>query len=1844
MSRIMILFGLVLGTSGLQSQTAQDVNEGLRLESSSTMGVSHLKWFGKPGRTYFVQTSESLMAADWAYAPVVEAGGSAVIQWGYTSTSERAFLRLVYTDISYIGTAASADFDGDGITNLEELNTHHTDPFKADTDNDGLPDGWEVLHGLNPLNSSGSQGGQGDLDGDGMSNQEEHYFGRNPASSAPDALGDIDLDGVPDYRDAVQYDPAFNHSPSGIPRYAFVDLGPCYAFWDMSDNGTLLWQSAAASGGNTPLARWSPVKPTKYDFTISSATKPSGAYSFSPKRIFNDGRLYGIGQETSNLGRIGVFDPDTSLSNWLAPLTPEPGVPLSSFSIDKCALGPGGEIYSGVSYTLNIATGIKDWAAHMRVSGTASVFESKAAKTQGSFTHNNRQTDANSAHGVARYKETTGSNYSLKEYELVTGSSVIPLESAEYYANARIFDFTQVAPMNQPWVIGRRTDYADTTRSGTYIYKPNANASSWQPHALYLNESDFTLGSRLKNYQLVSAQKQVFADHNSSFTGIWADGQFEKWADNNISWNDYSSRSLERISETGVVAAEASIGGQKRMLAMVPVDFGIADESIIVPADVAQVELPTYFEGNEERVLGGRVSWQIVAGTGGTLSQQTAEFGADDVPDVDTMLTTSHVTNQSYQVQANLTEIKMGDPAVPGGAVWLPSSLKTRSGTILVGPGEASNIVMNAQKVFLGPTVTSIPSDGTSTLNITAFVRDEFGNFASSNIPTFWRLKGDGETFQESSVTTNVAGFASLRAGRFPGLTQTVILEIDEKRQELLITNTSLNVGITPGVVQTETSAVGEVKTFTVTATASAANGTAVRWSTSQGVVTAQQNTITSGAASATIKVTLPNEAGGAPVVVIASVAESSAITSVELAPLAAILAATPVVPDETSNLTINAPSLAGREVKVSSSRTHVESALYESAELADGVVSSSPQLTAHEFGVEVAWTRPPAPPAAPAFTGAVLVQNSVYELSVNASGLPTVVLNPGSTPITLAITDSTAAPAPGESVTIYWNFDSGTKMSLSSKGRKVETLLADSPPAGTEHGIPTGSTSLVSAVKLHHRPDTAAPVPATDVRPVKLDTQDDEITLTLPPSGIASVAVNVPDDQITEGSDRLQLRIETVDVAEVGNPPLPQYSFAYSVPIAQPVPGSGPDAGAIAADSATLWTNVEYDNRPATAAEQGELTRYAHAATARAAVTDFQTDLAGLSPPAFGGQLAHQAQQGKNFLAMAQKIDVAITDIEALARRMDQMTVTDGTGKQLFQVDTAIGARTAMLLGRTSLGQWIQAGKQKMAAALKEAGDSALTATVESFQSTMSWTHSTLVAAKLDNLPLIRDADKLVQQLTEEGLVDYMKALSRLTTTIQNNPQASALHLFSQLEGVIQPPLDSWAAGGGDTEKVAVAGAGMLTYCVQTGSLIASTTCDKDAVRRMVGNALGTIISAAVGSTEARNELEELVPFWSWLVMGEQVADFWQTAQYYKSGKRAGELVVQAIGDITILIPVVKGAQIAIKSVNGVTKASIRQALSKVGNTFTRKKQTDPVGASETITHSLDHPAGSIGCFPAGTLVLMGDGSLKAIEAIRAEELIMADDPGDDLPAAPRRVLELLENRTEQLCDVQVLTGTATSTVTSTSEHPFWVQGKGWTAAADLSAGSVLTTPNNKTVTVHGVSLRDTKCGTWNLTVTDSHSFFVKAGECVVLVHNTKPGARVYVVYEVPLPNGKYYVGRCSLPWDGVSSVEEAAQKAIRRRFARHHRAAIHDGFLEKNAKTQWHEIYDASDYSKKQSIYGTMRGVEHRLEEDWANQGKSANRDTPGWKKPIADNNPNRTTYLNKADTRGIQMCPKR
>jgi hypothetical protein len=153
-ARLALMLVLVSWMTPVQAQTAADYNEGLQATAGTQAGDFTLSWWGKAGRTYFIQQSFDLMT--WQYVPVVVSGAADVCGMNFTCSDFRQFWRLRYTDQAYTGSVEDADFDGDGLTNLEEA-TLGTDPFNPDSDGDGVNDADEVDFDLNPTGNDMTQ-------------------------------------------------------------------------------------------------------------------------------------------------------------------------------------------------------------------------------------------------------------------------------------------------------------------------------------------------------------------------------------------------------------------------------------------------------------------------------------------------------------------------------------------------------------------------------------------------------------------------------------------------------------------------------------------------------------------------------------------------------------------------------------------------------------------------------------------------------------------------------------------------------------------------------------------------------------------------------------------------------------------------------------------------------------------------------------------------------------------------------------------------------------------------------------------------------------------------------------------------------------------------------------------------------------------------------------------------------------------------------------------------------------------------------------------------------------------------------------------------------------------------------------------------------------------------------------------------------------------------------------------------------------------------------------------------------------------------------------------------------
>lgn len=212
-----------------------------------------LRWHGQADRTYFIQVSDpNDHLSKWTWAPIIETGNGEAISYEVDGTADKGFFRLWFSD-QFTTDPDGDDFDYDGLSNWDEVNTHQTNPLKWDSDDDGLPDYWELEHGLDP-NDDGStdpaNGPNGDPDGDGLTNEFEYWYSADPN------LADTDGDGLNDYDEVFVYytDPGYSDTDyDGLDDYAEIFThGTDPWDWD-SDDDTLEDGAEVLTHGTNPL-------------------------------------------------------------------------------------------------------------------------------------------------------------------------------------------------------------------------------------------------------------------------------------------------------------------------------------------------------------------------------------------------------------------------------------------------------------------------------------------------------------------------------------------------------------------------------------------------------------------------------------------------------------------------------------------------------------------------------------------------------------------------------------------------------------------------------------------------------------------------------------------------------------------------------------------------------------------------------------------------------------------------------------------------------------------------------------------------------------------------------------------------------------------------------------------------------------------------------------------------------------------------------------------------------------------------------------------------------------------------------------------------------------------------------------------------------------------------------------------------------------------------------------------------------------------------------------------------------------------------------------------------------
>jgi len=150
---------------------------------------------------------------------------------------------------------------------------------------------------------------------------------------------------------------------------------------------------------------------------------------------------------------------------------------------------------------------------------------------------------------------------------------------------------------------------------------------------------------------------------------------------------------------------------------------------------------------------------------------------------------------------------------------------------------------------------------------------------------------------------------------------------------------------------------------------------------------------------------------------------------------------------------------------------------------------------------------------------------------------------------------------------------------------------------------------------------------------------------------------------------------------------------------------------------------------------------------------------------------------------------------------------------------------------------------------------------------------------------------------------------------------------------------------------------------------------------------------------------------------------------------------------------------------------------------------------------------------FSAGTLVHTEEG-LKPIEEIKIGEKVLSMDENTG-KTSYQLVTDLIQGeRQYRLIEITLDSG---KSIEATADHPFYIKGKGWNPASSLKVGQVLELHDGTVVVVKEVDTSIRRDLVYNLTVANTHNYFV--GLDGVLVHNAEETTKLCIPQS---PKGK--------------------------------------------------------------------------------------------------------------------------
>ncbi|MGW2399589.1 DNRLRE domain-containing protein [Kitasatospora sp. NPDC001664] len=201
----------------------------------------------------------------------------------------------------------------------------------------------------------------------------------------------------------------------------------------------------------------------------------------------------------------------------------------------------------------------------------------------------------------------------------------------------------------------------------------------------------------------------------------------------------------------------------------------------------------------------------------------------------------------------------------------------------------------------------------------------------------------------------------------------------------------------------------------------------------------------------------------------------------------------------------------------------------------------------------------------------------------------------------------------------------------------------------------------------------------------------------------------------------------------------------------------------------------------------------------------------------------------------------------------------------------------------------------------------------------------------------------------------------------------------------------------------------------------------------------------------------------------------------------KAAEMAVTAAAQVVGAGAAVKAAATAVKSI---------RAASRVGRVAARARvSTRASGGACRFPNS----------FAPGTQVLMADGGYLSISALRVGDFVTAVDPVTGVRTAEPVLDVIVGYGVKHLVTIDTDGDPEAPPVVATSNHPFWVEGRGWVQAGDVRSGDGLLTADGgiSTVTATEDLGGVTDQLVFNLNVGNQHTYAVQIPGGDAVVHN---------------------------------------------------------------------------------------------------------------------------------------------